>query len=76
MLEALREGFGDFEDELVHAAERARPGMGWKAIVKMYLSAEHCDHPERGCPLPALAPELTRVDQKDEEADPSPAREL
>jgi TetR/AcrR family transcriptional repressor of nem operon len=32
--------------------------------VKTYLTLEFCDHPERGCPLPALAPELSRVDQK------------
>jgi TetR/AcrR family transcriptional repressor of nem operon len=32
--------------------------------VKTYLSPEYCDHPERGCPLTALAPELTRVDKR------------
>jgi TetR/AcrR family transcriptional repressor of nem operon len=32
--------------------------------VKSYLSLEYCDHPERGCPLPALAPELARVDEE------------
>ena len=62
LLEALRRGFGDFEDELVQAAEQAKPGAGWKAIVKLYLSPEHCDHVESGCPVAALAPELARVD--------------
>jgi TetR/AcrR family transcriptional repressor of nem operon len=62
LLEALREGFGEFEDELVHAAQQAKPGTGWKAIVKIYLSPEHCDHAESGCPVAALAPELARVD--------------
>jgi TetR/AcrR family transcriptional regulator, transcriptional repressor for nem operon len=62
LLEALRAGFGEFEDALVHAAEQARPGMGWKAIVKMYLSPEHCDQIESGCPVAALAPELARVE--------------
>lgn len=31
--------------------------------MKTYLSAEHCAHPERGCPVAALAPELARVDK-------------
>lgn len=29
--------------------------------MNTYLRPEMCDHPERGCPLPALAPELARV---------------
>jgi TetR/AcrR family transcriptional regulator, transcriptional repressor for nem operon len=28
------------------------------------LSPEHCEHPEHGCPLAALAPELARVDKR------------
>lgn len=39
------------------------PASAWKAIVKTYLSPEHCDHPEWGCPLAALAPELARADK-------------
>jgi TetR/AcrR family transcriptional regulator, transcriptional repressor for nem operon len=35
-----------------------------KAIVKTYLSPGLCDHPESGCPLAALAPELARVDKR------------
>ena len=27
----------------------------------MYLSAEHCDHPDTGCPVAALAPEIARA---------------
>jgi len=45
------------------AAKGSKPGTAWKAIVKAYLSLEYCDHPERGCPLTALAPELARVDK-------------
>ena len=29
--------------------------------MKAYLSPEHCDHAECGCPLAALAPELARA---------------
>ena len=32
--------------------------------MKTYLSPEHCEHAERGCPLAALAPELARVDKR------------
>ena len=27
----------------------------------MYLSPEHCDHPDSGCPVAALAPEMART---------------
>ena len=33
----------------------------WKEIVRLYLSAEHCDHPGTGCPVAALAPEIARA---------------
>ena len=64
LLESLREGFREIEDILVHAAEQSPPGEAWKAIVKTYLSLELCDHPERGCPLAALSPELARADKR------------
>ena len=40
------------------------PASAWKAIIKAYLSPEHCDRPEWGCPLAALAPELARADKR------------
>jgi TetR/AcrR family transcriptional repressor of nem operon len=64
LLESLREAFREIADNLAHAAEPSHPETAWKAIVKTYLSPEYCDHPERGCPLTALAPELTRVDKR------------
>jgi len=60
LLESLRQAFEEVVALLVEAAEQARPESAWKAIVKTYLSAEHCNHPERGCPLAALASELAR----------------
>jgi TetR/AcrR family transcriptional regulator, transcriptional repressor for nem operon len=63
VMESLREAFRDIGDKLVRAAEQSRSEAAWKAIVKSYLSLEYCDHPERGCPLPALAPEMARVDE-------------
>lgn len=62
LLESLREAFHEIADKLIHAAEQSRREAGWKAIVRTYLSLEYCDHVERGCPLPVLAPEMARAD--------------
>jgi TetR/AcrR family transcriptional repressor of nem operon len=62
VLESLSAAFQEIIDRLTHAAEAARPGMAWKAIVKTYLSPEHCEQAGSWCPLTALAPELTRTD--------------
>jgi TetR/AcrR family transcriptional regulator, transcriptional repressor for nem operon len=64
LLESLRVGFREIEDALASAAEQSPPGEAWKAIVKTYLSLDLCDHPERGCPLAALSPELARAPKK------------
>src|SRR5215469_5503160 len=64
LIESLREAFREMAEVLVHAAEQSPPGEAWKAIVRAYLSPEHCERPEHGCPLAALAPELTRVDKR------------
>jgi TetR/AcrR family transcriptional regulator, transcriptional repressor for nem operon len=62
LTESLSEAFREMAGRLTHIAEKSKPGTAWKAIVKAYLSPEHCDHPEFGCPLAALAPELARTD--------------
>ena len=65
LVESLSEAFREFTDALVRAAEQSSSsGEAWKAIVKTYLRPELCEHPERGCPLAALAPELARVDKR------------
>lgn len=63
VIESLGKAFQELADFLAHAAQKSRHGPAWKAIVKTYLSPEHCDHPEGGCPLAALAPELARADK-------------
>jgi TetR/AcrR family transcriptional regulator, transcriptional repressor for nem operon len=62
LMESLREAFQEIADRLAHAAKQSH-GAAWKAIVRAYLSLEQCEHPEYGCPLPALAPELARADK-------------
>ena len=64
LLESVSEAFREIADKLALAAEQSHPERAWKAIVKAYLSLENCDHPERGCPLTTLAPELARVDKR------------
>lgn len=64
LIESLREGFRDIIESLVRAGEQSTPGEAWKAIVKTYLRPEMCEHPEHGCPLATLGPELARVDKR------------
>jgi TetR/AcrR family transcriptional regulator, transcriptional repressor for nem operon len=63
LIESLSEAFRETADRLAEAGERSQPGIAWKAVVKAYLSPEHCDHPEFGCPVAALASELARGDK-------------
>ena len=53
---SLSEAFREVADRLTQAAEKSQPATAWKAIVKAYLSPEHCDHAERGCPWRRLRP--------------------
>lgn len=64
LVESMSEAFREIEDTLVDAAEQSPPAEAWKAIVKTYLRTEMCEHPERGCPLATLAPELARADKQ------------
>ncbi|MBT9330634.1 TetR/AcrR family transcriptional regulator [Paracidobacterium acidisoli] len=63
LVESLSDGFQEIADRLTQAGNSSRPETAWKAIVKTYLSLEHCDHIECACPLVALAPELSRADK-------------
>jgi TetR/AcrR family transcriptional repressor of nem operon len=64
LIESLSQAFREISDRLADAGETSQSGSAWKAIVKAYLSPEHCDHAECGCPMAALAPELARADKK------------
>ncbi|HTA22560.1 MAG TPA: TetR/AcrR family transcriptional regulator [Terriglobales bacterium] len=63
LVESLGEAFREITSTLLHVARQSPPGAAWKAIVKTYLNPEHCEHPEHGCPMAALAPELTRANK-------------
>ena len=64
LMESLKQGFREIIETLVRAAEQAPPGEAWKEIVKTYLRPEMCEHPEHGCPLATLGPELARADKR------------
>jgi TetR/AcrR family transcriptional repressor of nem operon len=61
LIEAIAESLQDIRQKLLPRAQAAPIGEGWKTFVKGYLSMEHCDHPERGCPLAALAGDIARA---------------
>ena len=63
LVASLEEAFREISDRLARAARQSPPGTPWKTVVKIYLSPEHCAHPEFGCPVAALAPELARSDR-------------
>lgn len=61
--ESLSEAFREIAERLAEVGEKSPPESAWKAIVNVYLSLEHCDHAECGCPVAALAPELARASE-------------
>lgn len=61
MVEAIEESVREIREQLREWARQAKPGEAWKELVKKYLSIEHCEHPEVGCPMAALAPDIART---------------
>src|SRR5437660_5661679 len=60
LAEAIAQAFSDSErvfSFLEHVPREDR----WKEVVRRYLSPEHCDHPDAGCPVAALAAEMARA---------------
>jgi TetR/AcrR family transcriptional repressor of nem operon len=58
--EAIAQAFSDSEKVYSSLQDVPREDR-WKEVVRRYLSPEHCDHPETGCPIAALAPEIARA---------------
>ena len=61
LAEAIEEGFLEHGEEFLGGLQGVPPAERWKAIVRHYLSLEHCEHPESGCPMATLAPEIARA---------------
>jgi AcrR family transcriptional regulator len=58
--EALLEGLAEAKERMTAAVAGAAPGRELEAIIRMYLSPEHCENPAQGCPIAALATEIAR----------------
>jgi TetR/AcrR family transcriptional repressor of nem operon len=58
--EAISQAFSDSE-KVYSSLQNMAPEERWKESVRLYLSPEHCEHPDTGCPVAALAPEIARA---------------
>ena len=61
LVEAIGESLCEIRERMLSCARQAPPGEAWKEMVSSYLSVEHCEHPEAGCPIAALAPDISRA---------------
>jgi TetR/AcrR family transcriptional repressor of nem operon len=61
LADAVAQGFSDFDEKVYSSLQNVPREDRWKEIVRWYLSPEHCDLPETGCPVAALAPEIARA---------------
>lgn len=59
--EAVAESLRDIRERMLGPARQVPPGEAWKQIITNYLSIEHCGHADVGCPIAALAPEISRT---------------
>lgn len=53
--------------QMVEALDTAGESGAARALAG-YLSLQHVEHPEQGCPLPSLTPEVGRADEATKEA--------
>jgi TetR/AcrR family transcriptional repressor of nem operon len=64
LAEALERSVQQTRETLAGAFDALPPEQRLAAIIDRYLSPEHAAHPGRGCPVAALASELTRAGRK------------
>jgi TetR/AcrR family transcriptional repressor of nem operon len=61
LAEALAQGFAESSEKIYSSLQNVPREDRWKELVRLYLSPEHCDHPDTGCPVAALAAEMART---------------
>ena len=61
LAEAIAQGFAESNAKIYSSLQNVPREDRWKEIVRRYLSPEHCDHPDTGCPVAALAPDFARA---------------
>jgi TetR/AcrR family transcriptional repressor of nem operon len=61
LADAIAQGFSDSSEQVYSSLQKVPREERWKELVRLYLSPEHCDHLDTGCPVAALAPEIART---------------
>src|ERR1700751_2230851 len=61
LAEAIAEGFSESGEKIYSSLQKVPREDRWKELVRVYLSPEHCDHADVGCPVAALAPDMARA---------------
>src|SRR5256885_16675375 len=61
LADAIAQGFSESGEKISSSLQNVPREDRWKELVRLYLSPEHCDHPDTGCPVAALAPEMARA---------------
>src|SRR2546421_8487851 len=61
LAESIAEAFSESSEKISSSLQNVPREDRWKELVRLYLSPEHCDHPDTGCPVAALAPEIARA---------------
>ncbi|HEX6137620.1 MAG TPA: TetR/AcrR family transcriptional regulator [Casimicrobiaceae bacterium] len=74
--EAIGHAAAQTRRRLSDAAANAAPAKRLLAVVETYLSRQHGEHPERGCPVAALGAELSRGEGPAQEAFAATVREF
>lgn len=60
LAEAIAMGFSEFSKKAHSLLKDVPREQWWREVVRWYLSPEHCDHPDTGCPVATLAPDIAR----------------
>lgn len=61
LADAIAMGFSEFGEKAHSLLQNVPRQDWWKEIVRWYLSPGHCDHPDTGCPVASLAPDIARA---------------
>src|SRR6266571_6647334 len=61
LADSIAQGFADSSEKICSSLQHVPREDRWKELVRLYLSPEHCEHPDNGCPVAALAPEMARA---------------
>jgi TetR/AcrR family transcriptional regulator, transcriptional repressor for nem operon len=61
LADSIAEAFSESSEKIYSSLRNLPREDRWKALVRLYLSPEHCDHPDSGCPVAALAAEMARA---------------